>query len=66
MLNSHYLARLSLRDSVLLFFYNRFYYPWCKNRWPFWTWKKRSRLQRLYSETQEKLDHELNIVKLLR
>ena len=37
-LNSHYLARLSLKDSILLYIYNRFYYPWCKEKWFCWTW----------------------------
>lgn len=65
-LKLHRLARLSLLDSVLLFLYNKFYCPSCKNSWPLWTWRKRSKLQRLYREAQHKLDHELNIVKLLR
>lgn len=58
----HYLARLGLKDSILLFLYNRFYHPklkkWCN-------WSKRSALQRLYNEGQERLEHELNIVNLL-
>ena len=58
----HYLARLGLKDSILLFFYNKFYHPRLKK---VCNWSKRSALQRLYNEGQERLDSELNIVKLL-
>lgn len=65
-LKSHYLARLSLKDSILLFIYNKLYWPPCTKCWFCWTWSKRSKLQRMYNETSDKLDSQLNIVKLLR
>ena len=58
----HYLARLSLKDSILLFIYNRVYHPRCKKHC---NWNKRSELMRLYNEGQERIENELNIVNLL-
>ena len=49
----HYLARLSLKDSILLFIYNRVYHPRCKKHC---NWNKRSELMRLYNEGQERID----------
>ena len=65
-LRFHKMARLRLKDSVLLYLYNMLYCASCKNVWPLWTWKKRSKLQRIYRETQDRLENELNIVRLIR
>ena len=65
-LETHRLARVSLKDSLFLYLYNRFYCSSFKNWCWFWTWRKRSPLQKLYRETQDRLEKELNIVKLLR
>ncbi len=50
-LKSHYLARLTLKDTVLLFIYNKLYCSFCKKQSLLCSWRKRSRLQKLYKET---------------
>lgn len=56
------MARLSLKDSILLFIYNRIYIPKCKK---LCNWSKRHQLQKLFSDGEDRIENELNIVKLL-
>lgn len=62
-LQKHRLIRLSLRDHILLFIHNNLGAVICQK---VCLWKKKDKLQKLYSQGQKRIEKDLNLVKLVR